>query len=359
MILAKTIKGYGLGEAGEGKNITHQQKKLNDEELREFRAQIRHSDLRRRRRTGAVLSPARRQPRDALPAKSAGKGLGGLRSQRAEPSRSAARSDPRRSCSRSFYEGSDGREASTTMVFVRMLSKMLQGRDRSAKLIVPIVPDEARTFGMEALFRQVGIYSHVGQRYEPVDRETLLYYKEATDGADPRRGDHRGRVRSVRSSQRGPPTRPTAGERRFRSSSSTRCSGSSASEISLWAAGDMGCRGFLIGGTSGRTTLAGEGLQHQDGHSHLLAYTHPHVVAYDPAFAYELAVLDRGRNPPDVRRARERLLLPHGRQRAVRRCRRCPRAAGTGSCAGCIASASRAPVKSRRGGQAPRQRVRS
>jgi pyruvate dehydrogenase E1 component len=176
------------------------------------------------------------------------------------------------------------------MVFVRMLSKLLKDPN-VGKLIVPIVPDEARTFGMESLFRQVGIYSHVGQRYEPVDKETLLYYKEATDGQILEEGiTEAGSISSfiaagTAHSSHGVNTIPFF---IFYSMFGFQRIGDL-----VWAAGDMRCRGFLLGGTAGRTTLAGEGLQHQDGHSHVLAWTHPHVVAYDPAFAFELAAIIR------------------------------------------------------------------
>ena len=285
VILAKTVKGYGLGEAGEGKNITHQQKKLNFEELREFRSRFgipisdedvgdapfyRPDDdspemryLRERREQLGGFVPTRKQEASAI-------------------------SPPPESLFEEFYAGTDGREASTTMVIVRMLAQLLKDKNVGDR-IVPIVPDEARTFGMEALFRQVGIYSHVGQCYEPVDRETLLYYKEATDGQILEEGiTEAGSISSFIASgtsyaSHGVTTIPIFiyysmfGFQRI-------------GDL-IWAAGDMRCRGFLIGGTAGRTTLAGEGLQHQDGSSHVLASTHPHVVAYDPAFAYEVAVL--------------------------------------------------------------------
>ena len=177
---------------------------------------------------------------------------------------------------------------STTLVFVRLLSKLLRDK-KIGPLVVPIVPDEARTFGMESLFRQVGIYSHVGQRYEPVDRETLLYYKEATDGQILEEGiTEAGSVCSLIAAGTAYATHAVNTIPFFIFYSMF---GFQRIGDLVWAAGDMGCRGFLVGGTAGRTTLAGEGLQHQDGHSHLLAYSHPHVVAYDPAFAYELAVI--------------------------------------------------------------------
>ncbi|HRI57987.1 MAG TPA: pyruvate dehydrogenase (acetyl-transferring), homodimeric type, partial [Anaerolineae bacterium] len=187
-----------------------------------------------------------------------------------------------------FYEGTDGREVSTTMVFVRILTKLLRDK-QLGKLVVPIVPDEARTFGMEALFRQVGIYASTGQLYEPVDSDSLLYYKEDKTGQILEEGiTESGSMASFIAAGTAYanydiPTLPffiyysMFGFQRF---------GDLA-----WAAADMRTRGFLVGGTAGRTTLAGEGLQHQDGHSHLLASAIPTVQAYDPAFAYELAVI--------------------------------------------------------------------
>jgi len=287
VILAKTVKGYGLGEAGEGKNITHQQKKLNDAELREFRA-----------RFGIPISdedvgeaPFYRPPEDSPEMRylrERRKQLGGFvptRSQAAPPLEM-----PDDGLFAEFYKGSAGRAASTTMVVVRLLSKLLKDPTLGPQ-IVPIVPDEARTFGMEALFRQVGIYSHVGQRYEPVDKETLLYYKEATDGQILEEGITE--AGSICSFIAAGTAYATHGVNTIPLFIFYSMFGFQRIGDLVWAAGDMRCRGFLIGGTAGRTTLAGEGLQHQDGHSHLLAYTHPHVVAYDPAFAYELAVIIR------------------------------------------------------------------
>jgi len=285
VILARTIKGYGLGEAGEGKNITHQQKKMNEEELREFRSRfgIPISD------EEVAKAPFYRPPDDSPEIKylhERRRSLGGYvparapKCQRLEVDLGEAFEE--------FYKGTEGREASTTMAFVRMLSKLLR-HEEIGKLIVPIVPDEARTFGMEALFRQVGIYSHPGQLYEPVDRDTLLYYKEARDGQILEEGiTEAGAIASF-------------------IAAGTACLTHSINTIPffifysmfglqrvgdlIWAAADSRCRGFLLGGTSGRTTLAGEGLQHQDGNSHLLAYTVPNLMAYDPAFAYEIAVI--------------------------------------------------------------------
>src|SRR5438034_6653398 len=187
-----------------------------------------------------------------------------------------------------FHKGTDGREVSTTMVFVRLLAKLLRDPELG-KLIVPIIPDEARTFGMEALFRQVGIYSNVGQLYEPVDMDTLLYYKESKNGQILEEGmTEAGSVGSFIAAGTAYATHGINTIPFFIYYSMF--------EIQrigdlIWAAADMRTRGFLLGGTAGRTTLAGEGLQHQDGHSHVLALSVPHLLAYDPAFAYEIAVI--------------------------------------------------------------------
>ncbi|MER2599122.1 MAG: pyruvate dehydrogenase (acetyl-transferring), homodimeric type [Caldilineales bacterium] len=285
VILARTVKGYGLGEAGEGKNITHSQKKLNEAELVQFRSRfdipLPEDD---------VLHTSFFRPADNSPEiqylQERRRALGGYLPRRIgqiEPL-----PVPGDELFQEFYEGTEGREVSTTMVFVRLLSKLL--RDRGlGKQIVPIVPDEARTFGMEALFRQVGIYASSGQLYEPVDSDSLLYYKE----------DKTGQILEEGITEAG-------------AMSSFIAAGSAYANYGIpmlpfyiyysmfgfqrigdlaWAAADMRTRGFLVGATAGRTTLAGEGLQHQDGHSHLLAYPVPTLLAYDPAFAYELAVI--------------------------------------------------------------------
>ena len=285
IILAKTIKGYGLGEAGEGKNITHQQKKLNDDELRLFRsrfgipipdAELHEAPFYRPSDDSAEIKymQARRQQ------------LGGYIPER-KVRATALKSIPDAHFEE-FHKGTDGREVSTTMVFVRLLAKLLRDPELG-KLIVPIIPDEARTFGMEALFRQVGIYSNVGQLYEPVDMDTLLYYKEAKNGQILEEGiTEAGSVCSFIAagtaySNHGINTIPffiyysMFGFQRIGDF--------------IWAAADLRTRGFLVGGTAGRTTLAGEGLQHQDGHSHVLALPVPNLLAYDPAFAYEIAVI--------------------------------------------------------------------
>jgi len=286
VILARTIKGYGLGEIGEGKNISHQQKKLNEDELREFRS-----------RFGIPLSddevteaPFFRPPEDSPEIqylRARRDGLGGYvpkRSMRANPLQLAQHDE----LFREFFEGSEGREVSTTMAFVRMLHKMLRDPE-FGKLVVPIVPDEARTFGMESLFRQVGIYSHVGQLYEPVDVHTLLYYKEAKDGQILEEGITE--AGSMSSFMAAGSAYATHGLNMIPFFIFYSMFGLQRINDLIWAAADMRCRGFLLGGTSGRTTLAGEGLQHQDGHSHVLALGIPTLRAYDPAFAYEIAVI--------------------------------------------------------------------
>ncbi|MBI1926819.1 pyruvate dehydrogenase (acetyl-transferring), homodimeric type [Candidatus Poribacteria bacterium] len=285
VILAKTIKGYGLGESGEGRNITHQQKKLNEDELREFRTRfgIPISD------EEVAEAPFYKPPADSPEMKylhERRRKLGGYIPSRALISPSLK--TPPESLFEEFYKGSDGRDVSTTMVFVRLLSKLLRDEE-IGKRIVPIAPDEARTFGMEALFRQVGIYSHVGQLYEPVDADTLLYYKEAKNGQILEEGiTEAGSMSSFIAAGTAYATHGISTIPFFIFYSMF---GLQRIGDLIWAAGDSRCRGFLIGATSGRTTLAGEGLQHQDGHSHLLAYPLPNLVTYDPAFAYELAVI--------------------------------------------------------------------
>ena len=285
VILAKTIKGYGLGETGEGKNITHQQKKLNEEELREFRTRfgipISDEDV----AEAPFYKPADDSPEIRYLTERRRK-LGGFVPAR---KRSAA---PMQSTPdelyEEFYKGTAGREVSTTMVFVRLLSKLLKDQ-KIGDFIVPIVPDEARTFGMEALFRQCGIYSHVGQLYEPVDADTLLYYKEAQDGQILEEGITE--AGSMASFIAAGTAYSTYGINTIPFFIYYSMFGFQRIGDLIWAAGDMRCKGFLLGGTAGRTTLNGEGLQHQDGHSHLLAYSVPNLITYDPAFAYELAVI--------------------------------------------------------------------
>ena len=187
-----------------------------------------------------------------------------------------------------FYKGTEGRKASTTMVFVRMLSKLLRDKE-IGDLVVPIVPDEARTFGMESLFRAVGIYSHVGQKYEPVDMDTLLYYKEAKDGQILEEGITE--AGSMSSFIAAGTAYATHGINTIPFFIFYSMFGFQRVADLIWAGADSRVRGFLLGATAGRTTLAGEGLQHQDGQSHVYSVSVPNCISYDPAFAYELAVI--------------------------------------------------------------------
>ena len=285
VILARTIKGYGLGESGEGRNITHQQKKMNEEELRHFRG-----------RFGIPISddeiadaPFYRPTDDSVEAQyiqERRRKLGGYM-----PARNASTTHidgVADDLFEEFYKGTEDRQVSTTMVFVRLLSKLLRD-EKFGKFIVPIIPDESRTFGMEPLFRAIGIYSHVGQLYEPVDRETLLYYREALDGQILEEGiTEAGSMSSFIAAGTAYSTHKIPAVPFFIFYSMF---GFQRVGDLIWAAADCRTKGFLVGGTSGRTTLAGEGLQHQDGHSHLLAYPLPNLKAYDPAFAFELAVI--------------------------------------------------------------------
>ncbi|MFN4259684.1 MAG: pyruvate dehydrogenase (acetyl-transferring), homodimeric type [Gemmataceae bacterium] len=288
VILAKTVKGYGLGEAGEGRNITHQQKKLNEDELKEFRSRFgvpisddgiadcpfykpdadskeTHYLLDRRQQLGGFL-PQRVVRCPALPISQMQFGF------------------------KEFFKGSGDNAFSTTMVFVGLLKKMLAKKE-IAKYLVPIIPDEARTFGMDSLFNQIGIYSNVGQLYEPVDSKHLLAYREAKDGQLLEEGiTEAGAMSSFIAAGTAPATHGIPMIPFFIYYSMF---GFQRIGDLIWAAADMRTRGFLLGGTAGRTTLNGEGLQHEDGHSHVLALPVPNLLAYDPAFAYEIAVILR------------------------------------------------------------------
>lgn len=286
VILAKTIKGYGMGEAGEGQNITHQQKKMGTSSIKAFRDRfaipIPDDQL------AAVPffkppedSPDTRYLRERMTA------MGGALPARRR--KAAPLEIPPLSAFETLLKGTgEGREISTTMAFVRILTTLVRDK-KIGKYVVPIVPDESRTFGMEGMFRQLGIYSHVGQLYTPQDAEQLMFYKESKNGQVLQEGINE------------------AGGMSSWIAAATSYSTSGVSMIPFfifysmfgfqrvgdlaWAAGDMRARGFLLGGTAGRTTLNGEGLQHEDGHSHLLAATIPNCVSYDPTFSYELAVI--------------------------------------------------------------------
>ena len=285
VILAKTIKGYGLGEAGEGRNITHQQKKLNVEELKQFRTRfgIPISD------DAIEHTPFYRPPEDSPEMRylrERRKQLGGSLPHRIEVCPKLPQPAP--SIFDEFNQGSNGRELSSTMAFVRILTRLLKDPGMG-KYVVPIVPDEARTFGMESLFRQCGIYSSLGQLYDPVDSDSLLYYKESKDGQILEEGiTEAGSMSSFVAAGTAYATHgiPTVPFFIFYSMFGFQRIGDL-----IWLAADARCKGFLLGATAGRTTLNGEGLQHQDGHSPALAYPVPNLACYDPAYAYELAVI--------------------------------------------------------------------
>jgi len=285
VILARTVKGYGMGEAGEGRNITHQQKKLNEEELLHFRSRfdIPLSD------DEAVKMPFYKPDDDSEEIKylkERRKNLGGSLPQR--QTKSAALKVPDISVFQETLDGSGDRKISTTMAFVRLLTLLCRNKE-IGKNIVPIIPDEARTFGIDPLFRTLGIYSHVGQVYDPVDSDQFLFYKEAKDGQILEEGiNEAGATASfiaagMSYSTHGTPMIP------FYIYYSM--FGFQRTWDLIWAAGDMRTRGFLLGATAGRTTLNGEGLQHQDGHSHLAAAATPNIKAYDLAYSYEIATV--------------------------------------------------------------------
>ena len=287
VILAKTIKGYGMGESGEGRNTAHQQKKLDEESLRQIRTRfgIPLSDAE------VAEAPFYRPPEDSpeiLYLKERRRALGGYIPARVASS--PVLKAPQKSLLEEFCQGTGERAVSTTTAFVHILSKLLRDEELG-KLIVPIIPDEARTFGMEALFRQYGIYSRVGQLYEPVDRDTLLYYKEARDGQLIEEGiTEPGGLSSLIAAGTAYATHGINTVPFFVFYS---IFGLQRVGDLVWAAADLCTRGFLVGATSGRTTLNGEGLQHQDGHSHVLAHSVPSLVSYDPAFSWELALIIR------------------------------------------------------------------
>lgn len=285
VIIAKTIKGYGLGEVGEGRNVTHQQKKLNEDELRAFRSRfgIPISD------DEVAKAPFYKPAEDSEEMRylrERRQALGGYVPTR--PLESPRLQTPTLADYLGFIEKSAGREVSTTTGAVTLMASLLKDK-QVGKYIVPIVPDESRTFGMDPLFKQCGIYAHTGQLYEPVDSDQLLYYREAKDGQILEEGiTEAGSMSSFVAAgtayaSHGVPMIPIYiyysmfGFQRI-------------GDL-IWAACDCRARGFLLGGTAGRTTLNGEGLQHQDGHSHLFAMAYPTVRAYDPAFVYETTVI--------------------------------------------------------------------
>ena len=285
VILAKTVKGYGMGPAGEAQNITHSVKKLEIEALKKFRDRfdipLPDSDLEK--------VPYYRPPADSPEMRylhERRKELGG-----SLPSRKPdfeALTVPGIDSLEAITKGTGKREISTTMAFVRILSALIKDKE-IGKRVVPIVPDEARTFGMEGMFRQLGIYSSAGQLYEPSDSSQVMYYREDIDGQVMEEGINEGGAFAAWLAAATSYTNndyPLIPFYVFYSMFGFQRVGDLC-----WAAGDLQARGFLVGGTAGRTTLNGEGLQHQDGHSHILAGTVPNCVTYDPTYGYELAVI--------------------------------------------------------------------
>jgi len=285
VILAKTIKGYGMGEAGEGQNATHSQKKLGIEHMRRFRDRfaIPVTDSELEEIPFITFAEDSEEQRYLLDRRAE---LGGFLPKR--DADSAALTTPSLDIFDALLQASGERQMSTTMAFVRILTILARDAN-SGKNIVPIVPDEARTFGMEGLFRSLGIYSSSGQLYEPEDSDQVMWYREDTKGQILQEGINE------------------AGAMAEWLAAATAYSNYGINMIPFyiyysmfgfqrtgdlaWAAGDMQARGFLLGGTAGRTTLNGEGLQHQDGHSHILATSLPTCISYDPTYAYELAVI--------------------------------------------------------------------
>jgi len=285
VILAKTVKGYGMGEAGEGMNVTHSQKKMGEAHLKAFRDRFNIPISDDQIGAAPFYKPPPDSPEMAY-LQERREALGGPLPARRDVS--PALEVPRLDAFKSLLESSGEREMSTTMAVVRLLGTLI--RDKAiGKLVVPIVPDEARTFGMEGMFRQLGIYSSVGQLYEPVDADQVMYYREVKNGQVLQEGINEAGAMS--SWIAAATAYANHGQAMIPFYIYYSMFGFQRVGDLIWAAGDMQARGFLLGGTAGRTTLAGEGLQHQDGHSHVVASTIPNCVSYDPAYAYELAVI--------------------------------------------------------------------
>ena len=285
VILAKTVKGYGMGEAGEGQNITHQQKKMGEDALKAFRRRFNIPVSDEDVANAAFYKPADDSAELKYMHEQREK-LGGFLLQKWP--QSPALDTPDAGIHEKLLAGTGKRAISTTMAFVRILNILAKDK-YIGKYIVPIVPDEARTFGMEGMFRQLGIYSSVGQLYEPVDIDHVMYYRE----------DKKGQILEEGITEAGAFSSWIAAATAYKHHGVQMIPfyifysmfGFQRTGDLAWAAGDLRSRGFLIGGTAGRTTLAGEGLQHQDGHSHLLASTIPNCISYDPTYCYELAVI--------------------------------------------------------------------
>jgi len=285
VVLMKTIKGFGLGASGAGQNSTHQKKKLEADTIQYLRDTLQIPVADKDLEKIPFYKPQADSPEMKYMLERRRELQGAVPSRRTSY---VSLSTPKDDLYAEFKDGTKGREVSTTMVFVRILSKLLKDKN-IGKNVVPIVPDESRTFGMEALFGQIGIYSPVGQKYEPVDAGSLLYYKESQTGQYLQEGiNEAGAMSSFIAAGTSHITNnlPMIPFYIYYSMFGLQRVGDL-----VWSAADQGCRGFMLGATAGRTTLSGEGLQHQDGNSHLLAYPVPTLMAYDPAFAFELAVI--------------------------------------------------------------------
>ena len=285
IILAKTVKGFGMGAAGEGQNIAHQQKKLDIDALKEFRDRFNIPISDKDIKDVPYYKPSAKSP-ELEYLQEQRKNLGGFLPQRRIKSKNLK--IPSLEMFKSQLEGTGDREASTTMAFIRILTSIVRDK-QIGKNVVPIVPDEARTFGMEGMFRQIGIYSSKGQLYTPQDADQLMFYRE----------DKKGQILEEGINEAGAFCSWLAAGTSYSNHDQQMIPfyiyysmfGFQRIGDFVWAGGDMQSRGFLIGGTAGRTTLAGEGLQHQDGHSLISASSIPNCVAYDPTYAYELAVI--------------------------------------------------------------------
>jgi pyruvate dehydrogenase E1 component len=287
VILAKTVKGYGMGKVGEGKNPTHQLKKLDDSAIREFRDRFAIPISDDKLEDVPFFKPAESSV-EMKYLHERRQALGGFVPQRRRVSDEKLAAPPLETFSAVLEPTAEGREISTTQAFVRCLTQLVRDKTLGTR-VVPIIPDEARTFGMEGMFRQLGIFSQEGQKYEPVDKDQVMYYRE----------DKAGQILEEGINEAGAMSSWIAGATSYSTNNRIMVPfyifysmfGFQRIGDLAWAAGDMQARGFLLGATAGRTTLNGEGLQHQDGHSHLMSATIPNCISYDPTFAHEVGVI--------------------------------------------------------------------
>lgn len=285
VILAKTVKGYGMGEAGEGQNITHQQKSMDIESLKKFRDRFDLALTDEQVENLSFYKPVDDSPEMLYMAERRAAMGGSVPARRRKGNELTV---PALSAFENMLVSTGEREISTTMAFVRILSTLVRDK-QIGKYVVPIVPDEARTFGMEGMFRQLGIYASQGQLYEPMDSDQVMYYKEQKDGQILEEGINE--AGSFSSWIAAATSYSVTGVQMIPFYIFYSMFGFQRIGDLAWAAGDSRARGFLLGATAGRTTLNGEGLQHEDGHSHLMSATIPNCISYDPTFAYELAVI--------------------------------------------------------------------